>query len=228
MSKDKNTIDPSYYTYMSSNTGMQYHANENSINESDEKRWANDDNTFNAIVLSSKLTAAPNAESENKIAPNQIYIVDLGDGVERLAMRIRCLGKDFKPNAPGLPTNSIINPFDSNLQGMQKERAIGRHPVAYTADSKFIQESYTCGTIVEVFYDGSRWYITKNLSSQAPELSAAIYDNVLAPAGIDLQNLKFSPSGAAPTAGSASEETITDKIGSTWSSFKNLIADKTK
>ena len=48
----------------------------------DSERW----NDYNAMVISSGLTGIPNAPADTAPLPNQIYVVTLEDGVQRLAM----------------------------------------------------------------------------------------------------------------------------------------------
>ena len=223
MSNRKNYIDKSYYSFMNSSKKQRFDANLEEIENAkelsieDSESW----NDYNAMVVSSGLTGIPNATGETTPVPNQIHVVDLGDGIKRLSMRIKILDDDFTTGGDYLPTSLIGDPTDFSVGQMQKQRYISLHPLAYTADSNFIKEGYNYGTVVKVFYDGwsSRWFITENLSEimmlpeQPPEISQP-----------SLTKLNFNPKKVLDSASSKVIAAVSD----TWESLKNKIANKSE
>mgnify|MGYP001300619707 CR=1 FL=1 len=237
----KNYNDKSHYNFFDSSKKLTYEASKQEFEDALEMSMDQSQfwTEFKAVVISSKMTGTGDTGEVKTGLPNQIYAADLGDGITRLAMKIRIISDDFKFNAPDLPTNIITNPFDISLSDRDKQAAVRLHPTAYTFDSNFIVDSYNYGSIIEVYFDGfsSRWFITKNLS-----MDQSLNMDILQTAFEDIKKLSFSPAagttdpaaGATETEGSGDDDDVSEyyvKLAEElsegiFSSLKEKIAKK--
>jgi len=154
----KNITDWSFFDFADSNIESTCTNVKGGWEEAEEKQSLSihDDEVF-GIVLSGEKS---NTVGGDGTVPNQPFVVTLGDGIDRLAMRVRLEKAEGEQEATD--TFLLENPFSPYLTDIEKQEVVRMHPLAYTMQPYKTGMTYNYGDTVSIQRQRGKLFVTRN------------------------------------------------------------------
>ena len=167
MTRFKNIVGMEFVDFLKSSPEMYMEAFFQMINDASETAGLSETSSeWVGIVLSGEMSGKGDGDKDEK-APflNEIAVVDFGDGVERLEMKVRLFNHEVTDCPVPIPTDMIPSPFEGNLSLEERQWRISLHPNAYTVFRSSASETFNFGDLVALREEDGVYFITKSLTN---------------------------------------------------------------
>ena len=157
-----------YYKFFSGSPKRRLeYFNQLSIETADAHDFMQTSKEWIGVVLSGEVGGS-STDRKQSYYPNEFEIVDLGDEIPRIEMKIRIFDREVYDLGLLDPTIQLADPFEKGINMKEKQWRISLHPSAYTLYNAFEQHSFNFGDTVSIREEDGCFFVTKNMSKPWP------------------------------------------------------------
>ena len=165
MTKFKNLLGMEYYQFFSGSPKRRLeYTNQMAAETADAHDFMSTSSEWVGIVLSGE-SGGSSTDRNESYYPNEFQLVDLGDGIPRISMKIRIFDRQAYDLGLLDPSLILADPFEKGIPMNEKQWRISLHPDAYTLYNGFEEASFNFGDRVSLREQGGVFYVTQNMTN---------------------------------------------------------------